>query len=98
MVIIIKIHFFWTISRYNNSGYDLVKVGTGTTTFSNTNTNANQDDNNGIDIQAGKIKLAGNWGRTNDSDGNFKIATGATLEIDSSISNTFDGVYQGLVH
>jgi autotransporter-associated beta strand protein len=73
----------------------LVKVGTGTTTFSNTNTNANQDDNNGIDIQAGKIKLAGNWGRNNDSDGNFKIATGATLEIDSSISNTFDGVLSG---
>ena len=87
--------FSGSISRYNNSGYDLVKVGTGTTTFSNTNTNANQDDNNGIDIQAGKIKLAGNWGRNNDSDGNFKIATGATLEIDSSISNTFDGVLSG---
>ena len=87
--------FSGTISRYNNSGYDLVKVGTGTTTFSNTNTNANQDDNNGIDIQAGKVKLAGNWGRSNDSNGNFKIATGATLEIDSSISNTFDGVLSG---
>ena len=87
--------FSGSTSRYNNSGYDLVKVGTGTTTFSNTNTNANQDDNNGIDIQAGKIKLAGNWGRNNDSDGNFKIATGATLEIDSSISNTFDGVLSG---
>ena len=87
--------FSGSISRYNNSGYDLVKVGTGTTTFSNTNTNANQDDNNGIDIQAGKVKLAGNWGRSNDSNGNFKIATGATLEIDSSISNTFDGVLSG---
>ena len=87
--------FSGSISRYNNSGYDLVKVGTGTTTFSNTNTNANQDENNGIDIQAGKVKLAGNWGRSNDSNGNFKIATGATLEIDSSISNTFDGVLSG---
>ena len=87
--------FSGSISQYNNSGYDLVKVGTGTTTFSNTNTNANQDDNNGIDIQEGKVKLAGNWGRSNDSNGNFKIATGATLEIDSSISNTFDGVLSG---
>jgi fibronectin-binding autotransporter adhesin len=87
--------FSGSISQYNNSGYDLVKVGTGTTTFSNTNTNANQDENNGIDIQAGKVKLAGNWGRSNDSNGNFKIATGATLEIDSSISNTFDGVLSG---
>ena len=87
--------FSGSVSQYNNSGYDLVKVGTGTTTFSNTSSNANKDDNNGIDIQEGKIKLAGNWGKSNDSDGNFAIASGATLEIDSSVSNTFDGTLSG---
>ena len=87
--------FSGTISRYNNDGYDLVKVGTGTTTFSNTSSNAHQDDVNGINVQAGKVILSGNWGRNNDSNGNFNIESGATLEIDSSINNSFDGVLSG---
>ena len=87
--------FSGTISQYNNDGYDLVKVGTGTTTFSNTSSNAHQDDVNGINVQAGKVILSGNWGRNNDSNGNFNIESGATLEIDSSINNSFDGVLSG---
>jgi autotransporter-associated beta strand protein len=87
--------FSGTVSRYNNDGYDLVKVGTGTTTFSNTSSGVNQDSVNGFDIQAGKIKLAGNWGLSNSSAGDIAIASGAVLEIDSSISNSFSGVLSG---
>jgi fibronectin-binding autotransporter adhesin len=87
--------FSGTISQYNNDGYDLVKVGTGTTTFSNTSSNAHQDDVNGIDVQAGKVILSGNWGKNNNSPGDFNIASGATLEINSSISNSFDGILSG---
>ncbi|MEK9567209.1 MAG: autotransporter-associated beta strand repeat-containing protein, partial [Flavobacteriaceae bacterium] len=88
-------NFSGTISQYNNDGYDLVKVGTGTTTFSNTSSNAHKDDVNGIDVQAGKVILSGNWGKNNNSPGDFNIASGATLEINSSISNSFDGILSG---
>ena len=82
------------ISRYAAAG-NLIKKGTGTTTFAATSGQELNSSSIGLQIDAGKLVLNGDWGRSNTAAGTVAIAAGATLEIDTAQNNTYSGVLSG---
>ena len=82
------------ISRYAAAG-KLIKKGTGTTTFTATSGQELNSSSIGLQIDAGKLVLNGDWGRNNTAAGTVAIAAGATLEIDTAQNNTYSGVLSG---
>ncbi|MDC1538218.1 autotransporter-associated beta strand repeat-containing protein [Pelagibacteraceae bacterium] len=82
------------ISRYAAAG-NLIKKGTGTTTFAATSGQELNSSSIGLQIDAGKLVLNGDWGRNNTAAGTVAIASGATLEIDTAQNNTYSGVLSG---
>ena len=82
------------ISRYAAAG-KLIKKGTGTTTFTATSGQELNSSSIGLQIDAGKLVLNGDWGRNNTAAGTVAIAAGATLAIDTAQNNTYSGVLSG---
>ena len=82
------------ISRYAAAG-NLIKKGSGTTTFAATSGQELNSSSIGLQIDAGKLVLNGDWGRSNTAAGTVAIAAGATLEIDTAQNNTYSGVLSG---
>ena len=82
------------ISRYAAAG-NLIKKGSGTTTFAATSGQELNSSSIGLQIDAGKLVLNGDWGRSNTAAGTVAIASGATLEIDTAQNNTYSGVLSG---
>ena len=82
------------ISRYAAAG-NLIKKGSGTTTFAATSGQELNSSSIGLQIDAGKLVLNGDWGRNNTAAGTVAIAAGATLEIDTAQNNTYSGVLSG---
>ena len=82
------------ISRYAAAG-KLIKKGTGTTTFTATSGQELNSSSIGLQIDAGKLVLNGDWGRNNTAAGTVVIAAGATLAIDTAQNNTYSGVLSG---
>ena len=82
------------ISRYAAAG-NLIKKGTGTTTFTATSGQDLNSSSIGLQIDAGKLVLNGDWGLNNIAAGTVAIAAGATLEIDTAENNTYSGVLSG---
>ncbi|MDC0356959.1 filamentous hemagglutinin N-terminal domain-containing protein [Pelagibacteraceae bacterium] len=82
------------ISRYAAAG-NLIKKGTGTTIFAATSGQELNSSSIGLQIDAGKLVLNGDWGRNNTAAGTVAIAAGATLEIDTAQNNTYSGVLSG---
>ncbi|MBT7984174.1 MAG: hypothetical protein HN690_01810, partial [Flavobacteriaceae bacterium] len=80
--------------RYAAAG-NLIKKGSGTTTFAATSGQELNSSSIGLQIDAGKLVLNGDWGRTNTAAGTVAIAAGATLEIDTAQNNTYSGVLSG---
>ena len=82
------------ISRYASAS-NLIKKGTGTTTFTATSGQELNNSSIGLQVDAGKLVLNGDWGRNNTSAGTVAIASGATLQIDTAQNNTYSGVLSG---
>ena len=82
------------ISRYASAS-NLIKKGTGTTTFTATSGQELNNSSIGLQVDAGKLVLNGDWGRGNTSAGTVAIASGATLQIDTAQNNTYSGVLSG---
>ena len=82
------------ISRYAAAG-KLIKKGTGTTTFTATSGQELNSSSIGLQIDAGKLVLNGDWGRNNTAAGTVAIAAGATLAIDTAQNNIYSGVLSG---
>ena len=82
------------ISRYAAAG-NLIKKGSGTTTFTATSGQELNSSSIGLQIDAGKLVLNGDWGRNNTAAGTVAIAAGATLAIDTAQNNTYSGVLSG---
>ena len=82
------------ISRYASAS-NLIKKGTGTTTFTATSGQELNNSSIGLQVDAGKLVLNGDWGINNTSAGTVAIASGATLQIDTAQNNTYSGVLSG---